>query len=123
MKLDPKVERILEWRESFSSLPDDYFFDIIHMYLGEIKTPYNKPKLIEELSTILRKKENREVLVSYLDETDIKVLTAIRFIPDVEINKLEKFFVPEKYTGISFSAYSSIIALCSSDFALNNFPI
>ena len=62
MKLDPKVERILEWRESFSSLPDDYFFDIIHMYLGEIKTPYNKPKLIEELSTILRKKENNNPL-------------------------------------------------------------
>ena len=108
MKLDPKVERILEWRESFSSLPDDYFFDIIHMYLGEIKTPYNKPKLIEELSTILRKKENREVLVSYLDETDIKVLTAIRFIPDVEINKLEKFFVPAMTQGDLYEEMASL---------------
>ena len=62
MKLDPKVERILEWRESFSSLPDDYFFDIIHMYLGEIKTPYNKPKLIEELSTIYGKKRTGKFL-------------------------------------------------------------
>ncbi|MBQ0039070.1 MAG: helicase-associated domain-containing protein [Treponema sp.] len=108
MKLDPKVERILEWRESFSSLPDDYFFDIIHMYLGEIKTPYNKPKLIEELSTILRKKENRETLIGYLDETDVKVLTAVRFIPDVDIEKLEKFFVPAMGQGDLYEEIASL---------------
>lgn len=108
LKLDPKVERILEWRESFTSLPDDYFFDIIHVYLGEIKTPYNKPKLVEELSTILRKKENREVLISYLDETDLKILTAVKFIPDVDIEKLEKFFVPAMTQGDLYEEIASL---------------
>ncbi|MCQ2241154.1 hypothetical protein [Treponema sp.] len=108
MKLDPKVERIIEWRESFTSLPDDYFFDVIHMYLGEIKTPYNKPKLVEELSVILRKKENRETLIAYLDETDVRILTAVRFIPDVDIVKLEKFFVPAMSRGDLYEEIASL---------------
>ena len=108
MKIDPKVERIIEWRESFSSLPDDYFFDIIHIYLGEIKTPYNKPKLIEELGTILRKKENRETLVNYLDEKDVRILTAIKFIPEVDIEKLEKFFVPVMSQGDLYEEIASL---------------
>lgn len=108
MKIDPKVERIIEWRESFSSLPDDYFFDIIHIYLGEIKTPYNKPKLIEELGTILRKKENRETLVNYLDEKDVRILTAIKFIPEVDIEKLEKFFVPAMSQGDLYEEIASL---------------
>ncbi len=108
MKLDPKVERIIEWRESFTSLPDDYFFDVIHMYLGEIKTPYNKPKLIEELSVILRKKENKETLVAYLDEVDIKILTAVRFIPEVDVTKLEKFFVPAMSQGDLYEEIASL---------------
>lgn len=108
MKLDPKVERIIEWRESFTSLPDDYFFDVIHMYLGEIKTPYNKPKLVEDLSVILRKKENKETLVAYLDETDVKILTAVKFIPDVDIVKLEKFFVPAMEQGDLYEEIASL---------------
>ena len=108
MKLDSKVEKIIEWRESFTSLPDDYFFDLIHMYLGEIKTPYNKPKLVEDLSVILRKKENKETLISYLDKKDIKVLTAIKFIPDADIRKLEKFFVPAMEQGELYEEIASL---------------
>ena len=108
MKLDSKVEKIIEWRESFTSLPDDYFFDLIHMYLGEIKTPYNKPKLVEDLSVILRKKENKETLISYLDKKDIKVLTAIKFIPDADIRKLEKFFVPVMEQGELYEEIASL---------------
>ena len=47
MNISPKVQKIIDWRESFSILPDDYFFEIVRMYLGEVKTPYNKQKLIE----------------------------------------------------------------------------
>lgn len=108
MKNTTKVERILEWRESFVSLPADYFFDLIHMYLGEIKTPYNKPKLIETLSVLLRKKENKEVLISYLNEKDIKVLTAIQFLPEVDIVQLEKLFVPAMSKGDLYEQISSL---------------
>lgn len=106
--MNSKVERILDWRESFSTLPDDYFFDIIHIYLGEIKTPYNKPKLVEELSTVLRKKENKENLINYLDEKDVRILTAIKFIPDADGEKLEKFFVPSMSEGELYEEIASL---------------
>ena len=51
MQLDPKVQRIIDWRESIAVLPDNHFFEIIRMYLGEIKTPFNKQKLIEAVDT------------------------------------------------------------------------
>ena len=55
MKNDKKVERVIRWRESLSTMNDEQFFDIIRTYLGEIHTPYNKDKLIESLSEIFRK--------------------------------------------------------------------
>ena len=36
MNISPKVQKIIDWRESFSILPDDYFFEIVRMYLGEV---------------------------------------------------------------------------------------
>ena len=57
------VEDIISWRESLSLLPDNHFFDIIRIYLGEIKTPYNKQKLIEELSAFLRKDSNKQNII------------------------------------------------------------
>ena len=49
MTVDPKVQRIIDWRESFATLPDNHFFELIRMYLGEIKTPYNKQKFLQYL--------------------------------------------------------------------------
>ena len=66
MQLDPKVQKIIDWRESIALLPDNHFFEIIRMYLGEIKTPFNKQKLIEALGAFLRHEENRRTLVSLL---------------------------------------------------------
>ena len=92
MHLDPKVQRIITWRESIATLPDVVFFDIMRMYLGEVKTPFNKQKLIEELSSFLRKEENKRTIVRLLDAGDLKLLAAIRFIPHVSQRKLESFF-------------------------------
>lgn len=86
------AQAVLDWRESIAALPDNQFFELMRMYLGEIKTPYNKQNLIESLSAFLRREQNRQVLVSLLDETDCLVLSAIRFIPEVTQKKLTDFF-------------------------------
>ena len=86
------VEDILLWRESISTLPDHHFFEIMRMYLGEIKTPYNKQKLIEDLSSFLRKDENKKNMMRLLSEEDLEILTAIKYIPKVSVEKLAKFF-------------------------------
>ena len=92
MTLDPKVQRIIDWRESIAVLPDNHFFEIIRMYLGEIKTPFNKQKLIEELGAFLRREENRKTLVSLLSETDLRIISAVKYISNATQEKLYSFF-------------------------------
>lgn len=92
MTLDPKVQKIINWRESFALLPDKHFFEIVRMYLGEIKTPFNKQKLIEELGAFIRKKETRKTIISLLSETDLQIICAVKFIPNATEEKLASFF-------------------------------
>ena len=86
------VENIMLWRESLSVMPDSHFFDLLRMYLGEIKTPYNKPNLIEQLSSFLRKEETKQTMISLLSKEDLELLTAIYLIPKITQKKLLKFF-------------------------------
>ena len=92
MDLDPKVQRIIDWRESIAVLPDNHFFEIIRMYLGEIKTPFNKQKLIEELGAFIRREETRKTLVSLLSETDLRIISAVKYISNATQEKLFSFF-------------------------------
>jgi hypothetical protein len=89
------VAQILQWRESVATLPDTHFFEIIRMYLGEVKTPYNKQKLIEELSSFLRREENKKVIISLLSEKDILLLTGVLRLPFPSQEKLSMFFSSE----------------------------
>ena len=92
MNVDPKVQRIIDWRESFVTLPDNHFFELIRMYLGKIHSPFNKQKLVEQLGVFLHKDENRKKIVNLLSETDLLILTAVYFIPKVTNDKLSTFF-------------------------------
>ena len=83
------------WQETFSSLPDKQFFNTVRLYLGEIKTPYNKQRLTEQLAAFIRKEENLTSLITLLDVFDIKVLTAISLIPKVTQDSLIDFFHSE----------------------------
>ncbi|MCQ2612251.1 MAG: hypothetical protein MJ183_01450 [Treponemataceae bacterium] len=86
------VKNILEWRESLSTMSDHHFFDMMRMYLGEIKTPYNKQKLIEELSVFLRKEQNKKLIVRLLSEEELEILTAVDLLPEPTLNVLAKLF-------------------------------
>ena len=105
MVLDPKVQRIIAWRKCLATLPDDDFFDIIRMYLGEVKTPYNKQNLIEDLSAFLRKDDNKAAIIRLLTPEDLRVIAAVRFISNITLEKLEEFFgslsFSELYTHVA----------------------
>lgn len=90
--LNPKIQKILNWRESFEVLPDSHFFEMIRMYLGEVKTPFNKQKLIEQLSAFIRKPATRKTIISLLSETDLQLICAVKFIPNATEEKLASFF-------------------------------
>ena len=49
---------IAAWEQSISSLSDSRFFDIMRLYLGEIETPYNKQRLIEQLAGFIKNPVN-----------------------------------------------------------------
>lgn len=91
MNISPKAQRIIDWRESLTKMSDQQFFDIIRMYLGEVKTPYNKQNLIEELSSFLRKNENRSSFVRLLCNVDLKLLAVVRYIPHISRQKFESY--------------------------------
>ena len=91
-ELSDKTERILKWRESLIKLPDYHFFELMRIYLGEVKTPYNKQKLIEELSSFLRKESTKAAVCELLSEKEILVLTAIEVLNEPSQEKLSDLF-------------------------------
>lgn len=52
------AKKVLRWRESFLYLDENRFSETMRTYLGEIKTPYNKQKLVESLESFLRQREH-----------------------------------------------------------------
>lgn len=84
-----------QWADAIASLPEKQFFNIIRLYLGEVKTPFNKQKLASQLASFVLKTTNLENIVNYLDAFDISVLTAISVIPNVNQQMLIDFFSGE----------------------------
>lgn len=91
-RLSERAKRVMLWRESFLFLEENHFFEIMKMYLGEIKTPYNKQKLIANLEGFLHKKENLVAIKSFLSDDELEIISAVVFIPDVTEEKLSSFF-------------------------------
>lgn len=83
---------INRWSEAIASLPDKQFFNIMRLYLGEIKTPYNKQRLVSQLATFIRNPENTKSIITLLDSFDVTILTAISTIPSPTQESLISFF-------------------------------
>jgi len=100
-----KAEAVVEWREALTRLSDQHFFDLVRMYLGAIKTPFNKQKIIESLSAFLRNAENRGRILACLDNFDREILAGIRSLPSPTRGKLVQLLsgsrsFPEVYERI-----------------------
>lgn len=106
--MDFAFQNILEWREALSKMEDHHFFDLIRMYLGEIKTPYNKQKLIEELSSFLRKDENKQNILKLLSKQDLSILTTIYLLKKATQKKLEDFFAQEIHIAELYEALMNL---------------
>ena len=86
---------ILRWQEAISSLPDKQFFNTMRLYLGEIKTPYNKQRLTQQLAAFIKREENLTSLLTLIDSFDVTILTAISLIPNPTQQTLIEFFRTE----------------------------
>lgn len=81
-----------KWRKYFIQLDDSDFLMTMRLYLGEVKTPYNKQKLLEQLEAFLRREETQKNIIALLSKQDILLLSAIKFISGANIENLKEFF-------------------------------
>jgi hypothetical protein len=62
------------------------------MYLGEIKTPYNKQNLIERLGAFLHKEQVQQNILLLLSPTDCQLLSAIFYLENPTHSLIARFF-------------------------------
>ena len=101
---------IAAWEQSISSLTDSKFFEIVRLYLGEIETPYNKQRLIQQLAGFVKNETNAQNIICLLDDFDIEVLTALWFIPNATQETLVQFFAGQYTMAELFGELSNLIA-------------
>lgn len=103
-----RYTNISEWMDAISALPDDRLFELFRLYLGEIRTPYNKQKLVEQLAGFVRNENNLTVMMSLLDSFDIKILTAVQYIQKATKKLLLDFFASEYTIGEIYSELANL---------------
>lgn len=110
-------DEMTAWRENFLTLDDGRFLKIMRIYLGAVKTPYNKQKLIERLEGFLRREETQENIVAQLSAEDLEILSAVNFIPNATPQKLRDFFAGDYFA----QAGDGLIQDLKSRFLLYNY--
>ncbi|MGI5088621.1 hypothetical protein [Treponema sp. OMZ 805] len=76
-----KINGYQDWKEAMLQLPERTFFLLMRLYLGEIKTPFNKQRLVESLGGFLSKPETQRTMIESLDRLDLLILTAVHTLP------------------------------------------
>lgn len=92
LQREQQAQRVVQWRECLTRLPDNLFFELIRMYLGEIKTPYNKQNLIERLGAFLHKEQVQQNILLLLSPVDCQLLSAIFYLENSTHSLLSRFF-------------------------------
>ena len=90
-----KINGYQNWKEAMLQLPERTFFLLMRLYLGEIKTPFNKQRLVENLGGFLSKAETQQTMVESLDRLDILILTAVYMLPTPNRGSLQIFLSSE----------------------------
>ncbi|MFO7850429.1 MAG: hypothetical protein R6V67_10750 [Spirochaetia bacterium] len=86
---------IEEWKRSMLELPDELFFSIMRIYLGEIRTPFHKPALVDRLSLFLSHGKTIRRITALTDEKDTVFLTAVDILERPHISDLYTLFEEE----------------------------
>jgi len=85
-----------EWKRSILELPDEHFFSLMRLYLGDIKTPFHKPRLVEKLAALLSDSEMADRIIALTDVYDAEVLTAVEVLHNPDPALLFRLFQGER---------------------------
>jgi hypothetical protein len=77
------------------TLPDSAFLELMRSVFGNIKTPFTKQRLLNDLFALLCREEIRGTIAAYLDEADHRVMAAIALLQEPAPGELESFFSGE----------------------------
>ncbi|MFW5727035.1 MAG: hypothetical protein ACOCW5_00455 [Spirochaetia bacterium] len=88
----PAREHIEQWKRCLLDLPDELFFSIMRTYLGELKTPFHKPRLADRIVHLFSKEETIQRAVALIDAHDTLVLTAIDLLDRPTPQQLLRLF-------------------------------
>ena len=91
----PLFRPIEFWLSSLTTLPDTSFFELMRSALGNIKTPFNKQKLLEDLSVFFSRPEIQETVAAFIDGDDRRIIAAIALLGEPVPGELESFFSGE----------------------------
>ncbi|MDR0388694.1 MAG: hypothetical protein LBH73_01330 [Spirochaetaceae bacterium] len=90
-----------EWKAALMTLPDAAFFELMRSVFGNIKTPFNKQKLLDDLAGFLARKDIQKTIAAYINERDKQIIAAIAVLGEPLPGELESFFGGElSYTEL-----------------------
>ena len=95
MKITSPVNPVEQWKSALMTLPDSNFFELLRSVFGNIKTPFNKQNLMNDLFIFLSRDEIRKNIAAYINEQDHKIIAAVAFLNKPVSGDLEKFFSGE----------------------------
>jgi len=83
-----------EWKSVMMNLPS--FIELMRSVFGNISTPYNKQKLMDDLMIFLSRDDIRGNITAYIDGEDRKIIAATAFLNDPTPEELDEFLSSEK---------------------------
>jgi hypothetical protein len=95
---DCQLRSVDEWKASLLTLQDNAYFDLLRSVFGNIKTPFNKHHLMENLTAFLTRREIQDTISAYINEADHRIIAAIVLLNEPVAGDLENFFTGE-YSG------------------------
>jgi hypothetical protein len=80
------------WKSAILKLPDNSFFELLRSIFGSVKTPFNKQRLMADLTALLSREEIQKTIFDYINQTDARIIAAVALLEEPFPGELESFF-------------------------------
>jgi hypothetical protein len=105
------------WQSAVMTLPDNAFFELLRSIFGNIKTPFNKQRLLADLTALLSKAGIQKTIAAYIDEEDARIIAAVALLGEPAPGELESFFAGD----LSYAALHDTLLNLEERFILYRF--
>jgi hypothetical protein len=105
------------WKAAVITLPDGSFFELLRSVFGNIKTPFNKQRLVADLAAFLSREEIQKTIYHYIDAADARIIAAVGLLDEPVQGELDSFFAGE----LSYMALHEILLNLEERFILYRF--